>query len=244
MKKSNLLFGWLAAGLALPAGAQTQQAPAAEMVEIEVHFVKTTQAQTPGILVSDDQWPMTAPPPANRGILGIRGVLTPDQTKEILAQLKKAGAEIFTAPRTVVLSGRKARVQNVREFLYPSEYSVSDKPTAKAVPVAFASKNVGISMEFEPKTGPAGLIELNFSTQIGELTGFADHPASASGQATKKAPETSPANTVWQPVFKNFDMTTHVTLSSGQTVAFSSPGENPEAKYNLLFVTAWELVEE
>lgn len=239
--RSRALLGWAAVWLLLPPGAQAEEKAAAEMVEIEVRFVQATAAQaadilTPSLHFSLPGGPAGTPPGAPE-ILAVSGVFTAEQATATFAKLKKAGVEIESMPRIVALNGRRATVQNVREFRYPSEYSKPDA-SGKVVPVAFETAPIGLVLEFEAQTGPEGAIALVVSAQISALTGYADYSKKAQDPADPKSSAGSP---VWQPVIKKREVTTQMTIYSGQTMLLSGTGFTDTDRAHYIFITAREV---
>jgi len=107
------------------------------------------------------------------------------------------------------------------------------------VPVAFETVPIGLVLEFEPKTGSAEAIDLIVGASIKELTGYADYSAKQDqNQATDKPSASSP---VWQPLIKNREATTEVTLYSGQTVLLSGTAETGKDRTQFIFITAREV---
>ncbi len=239
--KSSVLLGCVAACLLVSVGAQAQDKAAAEMVEIEVRFMKATAAQATDILIPALNF--SAPggqsptPPAVPDILAVSGVFTADQASATFTKLKKAGAAIESIPRIIALNGRRAAVQNVREFRYPSEYSKPDA-AGKVVPVAFETAPIGLVLEFEANTGPEGTIDLVVSAQISALTGYADYSRKAQNPNDCKSSRGSP---VWQPVIKRQEVTTNVTIYSGQTLLLSGPRDTETDRAQYIFITVREV---
>lgn len=217
----------LSSALAL-AGSAAVLSAADEMVEIEVRFVKATKAQIAAIFPPELPLPQ-GDPGDQPGILMLAGVLSAEQMARSLSGLKKSGAEILNAPRTVAVIGHRARIQNVREFRYPSKYSDPDKD-GKVVPIAFETNPVGIVMELEPKIGAGGTIDLRISPKITELIGYSDFTGTASPKSS--------ASPVWLPRFWRREISTEVTLSPGSTVLLSGLGERSDARSDFIFVTA------
>jgi type II secretory pathway component GspD/PulD (secretin) len=145
-----------------------------------------------------------------------------------LSELKKSGAKIVNAPRTVTVTGHRVRIQNVREFRHPSKYS---EPTSagKIIPVVFETVAVGLIMELEPKIESGNTIGLIISLMITELTGFTDHTGTASPQ--------SAASPVWQPDVKRREISTEVTLAPGSTVLLSALGSQATDQIDFILVS-------
>lgn len=120
-------------------------------------------------------------------------------------------------------------MQNSRELRYPSDFGSSRTPGAEGLyPTAFEDKDVGFTMELEPRVGPDGYtIDLIFPPRIVEFQGFVDAtkiPKDASEKRIQDLLKTPPKKgTPWQPIFQTREVTTEVTVYNGQTVLLTSP---------------------
>ncbi len=63
------------------------------------------------------------------GVFGIGGVLTDPQFQVILRALnQRKGTDLMTAPSVVTRSGQRAKIEIIREFIYPTEYDPPEIP--------------------------------------------------------------------------------------------------------------------
>lgn len=238
----------VAAALLLAAGPLTAKPP--EMVEVEVLFVKVSEKQAKE-LVALEGMHFGSPAGGTEPAVGftVSGVIDSASTQRVIRKLRELGAEFTTSPKTTVLSGRRARVQNVREFRYPFEYSKPSEVNGKVYPQNFATTNVGITLEFEPNVS-GDTIDLILSPNITELTGFVDYSKEVAGAKPSPKPGQLEAelekiigkgDLVWQPVFQTRQVSTEVTMVSGQTIVITegkSTPSDPAAKTTLIFATA------
>lgn len=71
------------------------------------------------------------------GIFGLAGVFSDPQFQMVIRALKqKKGADLMSAPSVVTRSGQRAKIEIIREFIYPTEY---DPPE---IPQDFGSSNL------------------------------------------------------------------------------------------------------
>jgi len=177
------------------------------------------------------------------GVLALAGVFTKPQFQVVLRALDQAkGVDLMSAPSVTTKSGQSAKIQIIREFIYPASYSAPQIPTEQAVgainpatpsiPEDWAMEPVGVELEVEPIIGPDGFsIELNLRPKVTEFEGFIDYGSPISTSApvfnfvggalatigTQSVVLTN--NVINQPVFSFREVTTNVTIYDGQTVA-------------------------
>ncbi|MEI6491651.1 MAG: Amuc_1098 family type IV pilus outer membrane protein [Verrucomicrobiota bacterium] len=183
------------------------------------------------------------------GILALAGIFTNPQFQVVLRALDQAkGVDLVSAPKVTTKSGQRATIEIVREFRYPSEYSLPTvaastgttqfTPVTPTTPTAFEMKPTGITLEVEPTVGPDGYtIELVLAPRVIEFDGFINYgsPINANIQyyETFANPAPPPAlisillgqniinvsdNVINQPVFSIREVTTQVSVYDGQTV--------------------------
>lgn len=185
-------------------------------------------------------------------IFGISGIFTNPQFQVVIRALsQQKGVDLMSAPKVTTKSGRKAVVKVVREFPYPTEFDPPQVPESEegtidggsstgivltsgivtpATPVAFETRNLGVTLEVEPIIGPDNYtIDLNLSPEVVEFDGFINYGSPVFGPTTFLDPtalggigiteaEITP-NTINQPIFQTRKVTTSVTIWDGQTVA-------------------------
>lgn len=121
------------------------------------------------------------------GILSIAGLLSEPQFQLVIRALdQKKGTDLLSAPSVTTKSGLPARIEVIREFIYPTEYdppelpnsvgnngnnnnqgqggiggnlspaSVTTFPVTPATPSAFETRNVGVTLDVDPVVGANG----------------------------------------------------------------------------------------
>ena len=173
------------------------------------------------------------------GILSVAGVFTNPQFQVVLRALnQKKGVDLISAPKVTTQSARKATIEIVREFLYPTTFTAPQAsasagsqftPSVPTAPSGWTMKPTGITLEVVPTLGPDNYtIELELAPRVIEFDGFINYgsPINATVQAqgiyslvapTSKTFEAT-ANTINQPVFSVREVTTQVSVYDGQTV--------------------------
>jgi general secretion pathway protein D len=140
------------------------------------------------------------------GIFGISGVFTDPQFQMMIRGLaQKEGVDLMSAPTVVTRSGQRAKIEVIREFIYPVEFDPPEIPentsgsvsaggsfqdgdetfqvgTSQATPVtpttptAFEMRPVGVTMEVDPVIGSDGFtIDLNILPEVVEFEGFINY---------------------------------------------------------------------
>ena len=184
------------------------------------------------------------------GIFALSGVLTDPQFQVVVRALgQKKGVDLMSAPSVTTKSGVRAKVEVVREFLYPTEFdppqipqnfggnsrganlltgaqgsSSGSFPVTPTTPTAFQTKNIGVSMEVDPTVGPDGYtIDLVMSPEVTEFEGFINYGSPIQTSSTDALGNSVTVilteNRIPQPVFSSRKVNTSVTVWDGQTVA-------------------------
>ena len=173
------------------------------------------------------------------GVLSVAGVFTNPQFQVVLRALnQKKGVDLISAPKVTTQSARKATIEIVREFLYPTQFTAPEAsassgtqftPSVPTAPSGWTMKPTGITLEVVPTLGPDNYtIDLDLAPRVIEFDGFINYgsPINATVQAqgiyslvapTSKTFEAT-ANTINQPVFSVREVTTQVSVYDGQTV--------------------------
>jgi general secretion pathway protein D len=167
-------------------------------------------------------------------VLALAGVFTNPQFQVVLRALNQSkGVDLVSAPKVTTQSGKRATIEIVREFLYPSEYdlpqvsSVSGSvfaPVTPTTPTAFEMKPTGITLEVEPTVGPDGYtIDLVLAPRVIEFDGFINYGSPIRANVTVVGLFLSrnilvTDNVINQPVFSTREVTTQVSVYDGQTV--------------------------
>lgn len=139
------------------------------------------------------------------------------------------GSEILSAPSVVAQGGQSARVELVREFIYPSNYDppkfpsgeevpvekkenappteVSSFPVTPSAPSSFESRNLGLAMEFLPILKLDGTVELGLDIENVLFEGFVNYgspiqtPVKTGLFKKKVVPVTLTENRMEMPIF-------------------------------------------
>jgi general secretion pathway protein D len=171
------------------------------------------------------------------GVLSVAGVFTNPQFQIVLRALnQKKGVDLVSAPKVTTQSGKRATIEIVREFRYPTEFQPPKLSSAQGSqytpvvpnsPSGWKTKPTGITLEVEPTVGAdAYTIELNLAPRVIEFDGFINYgsPINATVQYVaaglslpSRTFEATP-NTMNQPVFSTREVTTQVSVYDGQTV--------------------------
>ena len=173
------------------------------------------------------------------GALSVAGVFTNREFQIVLRALnQKKGVDLISAPKVTTQTSRKATIEIVREFLYPTEFAAPEAqasagsqftPSVPTAPSGWTMKPTGITLEVVPTLGPDNYtIDLELAPRVIEFDGFINYgsPINATVQAqgiysaiapTSKTFEAT-ANTINQPVFSVREITTQVSVYDGQTV--------------------------
>jgi general secretion pathway protein D len=137
------------------------------------------------------------------GILSIAGALTEPNFQVVIRAISQAkGTDFLNAPTVTTRSGLPARIEVIRDFIYPTEFdppelpnsvgsnsigggggggllspaSISTFPVTPANPAAFDSKPVGSMLEVEPVvSADKKLVEVNMDITHREFIGFVNY---------------------------------------------------------------------
>ncbi len=134
------------------------------------------------------------------GILSLTGIFGEAEFKMMMRGLsQKKGADVMSAPSVTARSGQKAKIEVIREFIYPTEYEPPEIPDSvgavqqsnnplgggggttfvpitPATPTAFETRDTGVILEIEPTIGENDfMIDLRFLPEIVEFEGFINY---------------------------------------------------------------------
>lgn len=166
------------------------------------------------------------------GILSLGGILSGNTVEMIFRGLsQKRGVDLMTAPSVVARSGDTAKIEVIREFIYPTEYEPPEIPNnvratgvfpvTPATPTAFETRNTGVILEIQPTTGETNdyVINLDFAPEIVEFEGFLNYGSAITGISTDGDPIIITDNRIEMPVFSTRRVSTALTIYDGHTVA-------------------------
>lgn len=218
---NNSVFLKIAIAILLSAQILEAESPASmKMVEIEARSFQAKADQIKGALPSISE--QTSPPfPA--GAFRLLGIYPSTETSRILALFKDAGITSTESSRVITVDRKSAEIRNVREFLYPTEYSEPDEK-GKTAPIEFESTPVGTIWKFTPTTSSEDTINLSISVNRKKLKKFIDY-----------SQKSAPSAPVWQPCFEGSEITADLVLYADFTAIFGMVA-NSEA--TVMFVSA------
>ena len=178
------------------------------------------------------------------GVFGIAGVFSDPQFQVVIRALEqKKGVDLMSAPSVMARSGQRAKIEVIREFIYPTEYDPPEIPNdvgstgggifggggqAAAIPVtpanptAFETRNTGVTLEVDPVLGADEFtIDLSLSPEVVEFDGFINYgtPIFSGGTDILGRSTLMTSNRILMPVFSTRKVTTQVTIWDGQTIA-------------------------
>jgi len=175
-------------------------------------------------------------------VFGISGVFTDPQFQVMIRALsQKKGVDLLSAPSVMARSGQRAKIEVIREFIYPTEYDPPEIPNqigsdfgggagggafpvTPATPTAFETRNTGVTLEVDPVLGADEFtIDLNLAPEVVEFDGFINYGSPIQTTAVNALGLVTPViiteNRIEMPVFNTRKVSTQVTIWDGQTVA-------------------------
>lgn len=180
------------------------------------------------------------------GIFSVAGVFTDPQFQMVLRALSQMkGSDMLSDAHVVTRPGQLAKIEQVREFIYPTEYDPPEIPNSfgvvqigntqitfldqdpifpatPATPTAFETRRLGKSIEVEPTVASDNkTISLNVLMDFTDFSGFINYgtPITNSAFLINGQPSVVTPNEILMPVFDAIKETTSVTIWDGQTVA-------------------------
>ena len=173
------------------------------------------------------------------GILSLAGILTDPQFQVVMRGLsQKKSADLVTSPKVVTRSSRKAKVEVIRELIYPVEFDPPELPQEVTVlpggggvfpvtpshPTTFEKRDTGVTLEVDPQVGPDSYtITLSLAPEVVEFDGFVNYGSEISAAGTDALGNptqiTVTDNRIDLPIFSTRRAKTNVTIYDGATVA-------------------------
>lgn len=181
------------------------------------------------------------------GTFAVSGVFTDPQFQMVLRTLsQQKGVDNMCNIHVTVKPGQRARIEQIREFIYPTEYdppeipndvgriplgnnvnligeSTGLFPATPATPTAFETRNLGKVIEVEPTVSEDNkTVNMNITADFSEFVGFINY-GTPIRNITFRLADGSPSivtqNRILMPVFDATKETTNVSVWDGQTVA-------------------------
>ena len=116
--------------------------------------------------------------------------------------------QLFSLPSVTTKSDQKAKVEVIREFIYPTEYGPSPQDGGAFTPVAFGLKLLGATIDLDPSIhDDASTIDLDYTVTFAGLVEMREFKADSGDKLSV-------------PAFQTNVSTSSASLPSGGTVAF------------------------
>ncbi|MEX2579759.1 MAG: Amuc_1098 family type IV pilus outer membrane protein [Verrucomicrobiales bacterium] len=179
------------------------------------------------------------------GVFSVAGVFTDPQFQMVLRALSQMkGEDTLDDTHVVVRPGQIATIEQIREFIYPTEYDPPEIPNdfggvqigntrfigeesgvfpaTPATPTAFEMRPLGSSIEVEPTVSSDNqTVNVNVTLDFTDFVGFINYGTPITN-ARFSAPDGSPSvvteNEILMPVFDAVKETTNVSVWDGQTI--------------------------
>ncbi|MGX8717064.1 MAG: type II secretion system protein GspD [bacterium] len=144
---------------------------------------------------------------------------------------QRTDTDLMSAPKVMVLSGRKAEIVVAQELRYPERYRDGQVAVGQAgglnassagtgitsgVPENFVTRNIGVEMSVTPVAEKNNKIHLCLEPSVTEFEGFVEYGGKNIVTVGGKAEEASPG--YYQPIFSTRKIKTEVSLNSGSTL--------------------------
>lgn len=179
-------------------------------------------------------------------VFAVAGVFTDPQFQLVLRALSQLkSSDMLSDAHVVTRPGQLAKIEQVREFIYPTEYDPPEIPNSfgvvqigntiytfldqdpifpatPATPTAFETRRLGKMIEVEPTVAADNkTISLNVLMDVSDFVGFINYgtPITNSAFLVNGQPSVVTPNEILMPVFDAVKETTNITIWDGQTVA-------------------------
>ena len=172
------------------------------------------------------------------GIVSVAGIFTDPQFQVIMRGLSQhKSADLVTAPTVVTKSAQKARIEVVRELIYPVEFDPPELPQEVSVgvgagifpvtpahPTTFEMRPTGVTLEVDPQVGPDSYtIDLSLAPEVVEFDGFVNYGSEITAAGTDALGNPTNVlvtdNRIDLPIFSTRRAATNVTIYDGSTIA-------------------------
>lgn len=184
--------------------------------------------------------------------------ISADQFKQLRIDIEKAGGKLRSMPSVATRSGQRAKVEMIREFIYPTEY---DPPTfpkdstqegreksgmfavTPANPTAFEVRPVGLTMEVDPVLFQDGTVELSVLIEDVSFLGIINYGSPINGSVRTGGVDKSVViteNRIVMPVFETEKLSTQVKVEPGKYLLLSGFGRKANDPMKQLKITPAE----
>lgn len=90
-----------------------------------------------------------------------------ERTQEVGRFIKARPSNLLSAPSVNIREGRGiARVEIIKEFRYPREYTPDSYSPQGVMPATFETRNIGFRADFAWKKETAGIIKVNYEAEV------------------------------------------------------------------------------
>jgi general secretion pathway protein D len=183
------------------------------------------------------------------GLFAISGIMTDPKFQVVIRALnQKKGVDLLSAPRVTTKNGVKAKIEVVREFIYPTEFDPpqipqtfsppqgggggigltntqqpQNFPITPTTPTTFTTRNTGVTLSVEPVIGPDGYtVDLQLLPEVVEFEGFINYGSPIYTTSVNalgiSTQNIVTENEIKQPIFSTRKVETSVSIFDGQTV--------------------------
>jgi general secretion pathway protein D len=168
----------------------------------------------------------------------VAGIFTDPQFQVIMRGLSQhKSADLVTAPTVVTKSAQKAKIEVVRELIYPVEFDPPELPqevttgvgagifpVTPAHPTTFEMRPTGVTLEVDPQVGPDSYtIDLSLAPEVVEFDGFVNYGSEITAAGTDALGNPTNVlvtdNRIDLPIFSTRRAATNVTIYDGSTIA-------------------------
>ncbi|MEM7010799.1 MAG: M56 family metallopeptidase [Verrucomicrobiota bacterium] len=179
----------------------------------------------------------------------ITGVVDATTAKALLERVEKTdGASIISRPTVVTGSGTTATIEEVREFIYPTEYDPPEIPAdfqslpgaepkafpvTPASPAAFETRNTGLIMEYTPIVNKDGQLVIGLKLERNNFEGFINYgsPIHAAVENTETGDSDSVVlteNRIVMPVFASSTYASEIIVGPDDWIVVGGLGETKD----------------
>tara|TARA_R110002096_G_scaffold318022_10_gene512430 strand:+ start:382 stop:1458 length:1077 start_codon:yes stop_codon:yes gene_type:complete len=154
-------------------------------------LIKTTVFAIPLELLADERLKFTTGDSPFSKV-----VVSGEEAAELRKTLQEIeGVDLLSAPTVTARSAQRAKVEVVRELVFPSEFdppqiadedAESEIPVVPAQPRAFESRNIGLTCNFSPRLELDGSINLDMAMDDTRFLGFVNYGSPISKAAKGK----------------------------------------------------------